>query len=705
MKQQSAQWRRLSVLFVSITILLAGSALFYLNYERQNRIYEKIFQLNEQLDALNDLGISLLKTSGSRSQFQMTGSVMHRRLYDSLSRATHEQLEAVGWLIQDSTASRLYGQLWQTMKERLQIYASQTTTPDPPLIKEDSALLQQAILLEQQFASFKAYLQHELDRTEATRDRSMGQNYMGIWLLTTGAIVLLVITVRHMRKSERLGYQRDQARRISEAVQESEALFSSAFEFAPIGKALVNISGQWIRVNQSLCKMLGYTETELQALSFQQITHPDDLQADLNLVALLLAGEIDHYQMEKRYRHQQGHWVWASLNVSLVKSADGEPRYFIAQIEDITERKWAREELESQRNRLSNVIKGTNAGTWEWNVQTGKTVFNERWAELIGYRLAELEPVDINTWLRFVHPDDLRQSEERLEKCFSRQAEYYECECRMRHRNGHWVWVLDKGKVMSWTPDGQPEWMYGTHTDITALKEAIALLNSKNEELENFASIAAHDLKEPLRTMATFTQMLKTKYADSLDEKGIRYIELSVDAGNRMTRLINDLLDYARLGKEAVASEEVDMNDLVSEIVALHSGELEEKQAKVTWQGLPQVVGQKIPLRLLLQNLISNALKYQPAGGRPLVQLKGTEEPDHWLFAISDNGIGIEEVYFEKIFMLFTRLHGRNEYSGTGLGLATCKRVVEQHGGRIWVTSQPGAGSTFHFTLMKNVIR
>ncbi|AFL85142.1 PAS domain S-box [Belliella baltica DSM 15883] len=169
---------------------------------------------------------------------------------------------------------------------------------------------------------------------------------------------------------------------------------------------LVSLEGRFLKVNKSLCNLLGYTSEEFTKLTFQEITHPDDLERDLEFVYKLINDEIENYQIEKRYFTKNGNVIWINLSGSKVKNPDGSFKHFIAQIEDITPRKNAFKKIEEQNFRIQNIIEGTNAGTWEWNVQTGATIFNKRWAEMIGYTLEELEPISIKTWLEIVHPDD-----------------------------------------------------------------------------------------------------------------------------------------------------------------------------------------------------------------------------------------------------------------------------------------------------------
>jgi light-regulated signal transduction histidine kinase (bacteriophytochrome) len=217
-------------------------------------------------------------------------------------------------------------------------------------------------------------------------------------------------------------------------------------------------------------------------------------------------------------------------------------------------------------------------------------------------------------------------------------------------------------------------------------------------ELEQFSYVSNHDLQEPLRTLNQFTQLFQEKYAGTLDEEGEKYIEFISKSATRMKALVKDLLEYSLLGKESLRTK-VDCNMIVEAILSDLDDSIKASRTKLTVQKLPTVLGYETELRLLFQNLIGNAIKYQKKDALPEIHISAESQEKDWLFSIRDNGIGIEQKYFEKVFIIFQRLHNRNEYVGTGIGLAHCKKVVEMHGGRIWVESTPGLGSTFMFTI------
>ena len=230
------------------------------------------------------------------------------------------------------------------------------------------------------------------------------------------------------------------------------------------------------------------------------------------------------------------------------------------------------------------------------------------------------------------------------------------------------------------------------------IEEKNVLLARSNADLEQFAYVASHDLQEPLRQIVSFTQLLARRYSGKLDTDADDFIRYTVDGTKRMQELINDILAYSRLRKIREQFAPVDCEALFTEVLLSLQSAIEKSDAQIVHEKLPTLAGDRTQLAQLFRNLLSNAVKFQ-GNDAPCIRVTATKQQQHWLFAITDNGIGIAQEFFERIFVVFRRLHAAAEYPGTGIGLAICKRIVENHGGQIWLESEPGKGTTFFFTL------
>jgi PAS domain S-box-containing protein len=234
------------------------------------------------------------------------------------------------------------------------------------------------------------------------------------------------------------------------------------------------------------------------------------------------------------------------------------------------------------------------------------------------------------------------------------------------------------------------------------LQKQTKLLATSNEELERYAYVASHDLQEPLRMVTNFLQLLQKKYDDKLDETAQKYINFAVDGAIRMKTLVMDLLEFSKISIAKLPHKPINLNDVVYQIRQGLKISIDESNATINVQSLPEVSGNESQLSQLFQNLISNAIKYRGVQ-QPVINIGYTEKAEELQFYVKDNGIGIDAKFFDKIFIIFQRLHNTTEYSGTGIGLALCKKIVELHGGKIWVESVVGGGSKFYFTILKTM--
>lgn len=231
-----------------------------------------------------------------------------------------------------------------------------------------------------------------------------------------------------------------------------------------------------------------------------------------------------------------------------------------------------------------------------------------------------------------------------------------------------------------------------------AHRKAQEELARSNRDLEQFAYVASHDLQEPLRMVATYTQLLAERYQGKLDENADKYIHYAVDGALRMQSLVQDLLAFSRVNSQEASRNVIDCNLIVAEALKNLQSAIEQSGAQISFARLPRVLADASQMRQLFQNLLANAIKFRGAE-RPLIRVGAEKKKQEWIFSVLDNGIGIAPEHAEIVFAIFKRLHTHAEYPGSGIGLAICKKIVEQHGGRIWVESQPGSGSTFRFTI------
>jgi PAS domain S-box-containing protein len=279
----------------------------------------------------------------------------------------------------------------------------------------------------------------------------------------------------------------------------------------------------------------------------------------------------------------------------------------------------------------------------------------------------------------------------------------------IQHRDGSITPVLYNASVYK-DESGEVIGVFAAARDITERKKAEEILKLKleelarsNAELEQFAYVSSHDLQEPLRMISSYLQLLQRRYQGKLDEKADKYIYFAVDGASRMQNLINDLLEFSRVNTRSKEPESTDCEFLLDQVLSNLDLYIEENKAVILHDPLPVVVADNTQLAQVFQNLIVNGIKFHSEKA-PKVYISAEKKANKWVFSVQDNGIGIDPQYSEKIFEVFKRLNKKEEYPGTGIGLAICKRIIERHGGRIWVESELGKGSTFYFTLPVNLI-
>ncbi len=510
----------------------------------------------------------------------------------------------------------------------------------------------------------------------------------------------------------------DSRKKVELALQHNIKMLED-YKFALDESAIISITdekGIILTANDNFCKISKYQKHELEGNSHWLVNagfHSKDFFKEF--WQTIQSGKIWRGEIKNKTKYGEYYWVYATVIPFL--DAYKKPFQYLAIRFDITEKKIADEAIRISNERYNLVAKATNDAIWDWNLETNQVVrAGEGLEKLFGYSPAEADKND-HFWNDRTHPDDFERWQKKLKETANEpSANYWEDEYRFRKADGIYAIVSEKGYIMR-NPMGKAIRIIGATQDITKLRENEIHLKELNEnlqqkakeladsnaELEQFAFVASHDLQEPLRMVTGFLTQLERKYSASIDDTGKKYINFAVDGAKRMRQIILDLLEFSRLGRKEGHKENLDLNHLIAEIKILLQKNITEKKAIITSDELPSIHAYKTPILQVFQNLIGNALKYSKSGVQVKIQISVTELKDHWQFSISDNGIGIGKEYFDRIFVIFQRLHNKDEFSGTGIGLAITKKVIENHEGKIWLTSEEEKGSTFYFTIKKEL--
>ena len=492
------------------------------------------------------------------------------------------------------------------------------------------------------------------------------------------------------------------------AIVESEEKYRVLVAEASEGIFISDSDGRFVTVNASASRLSQYTEQELLQMSIYDFLTQDDMQEKPLQFDAIREGKT--VVVERVMKLKDGSLNHLEITSKLL--TDGR---LLSLVRDVAERKKAEAAILLSNERYNLVSKATNDAIWDFNILTGVTTrTGDGFKNLFGYENESANEAELH-WTKLIHPDDLVNVTTSEQAIFNNPEEHYwEQEYRFLKKDGNYAFVYDKGYIIR-DAAGKAIRMIGAMQDITRQKEneshliklnesllakSYELANS-NAELEQFAYVASHDMQEPLRMVTSFLLLFEKKYKTGIDETGKKYIHFAVDGAKRMRQIILDLLDFSRVGQNYIEPKELDLTELIQDIQSLYRKEIEEKKAVISTGELPLIIASESPIRQVFQNLISNALKYGRDETPVRISIQAIDFDDHWQFSVVDNGIGISKEYYEKIFVIFQRLHNLEKFSGTGIGLAVTKKIIEKLGGKIWVQSDEGEGSTFYFTIKK----
>jgi PAS domain S-box-containing protein len=478
-----------------------------------------------------------------------------------------------------------------------------------------------------------------------------------------------------------------------------EATARALIESAPDAVVTVDSAGTIVLVNDQTERLFGYARDELLGTAvetliptrfheqhihhrggYQEQPHRRPMGANLELLA----------------RRKDGSEFPVEISLSPVSLNEG--TLIISIIRDVTERRRSEQELRQWAEYFERSGQGLAIISADGN---RRTVVNPAYASMHGYTVEELTGSQVGS---LTPPELTLEREEHTGIVDSAGHDTYET-MHVRKDGSRFPIMLDVTAIKN--ASGELLYRIIHAQDITDrvraqedLRRTAQELARSNADLQQFAYVASHDLQEPLRMVASYTQLLARRYADKLDAEANEFIGFAVEGAVRMQGLINDLLTYSRVGSRGQEPQATNAAEVLRQVLIDLSAAIQENGAEVTSEALPLVNVDPTQFRQLLQNLISNAIKFH-GPEQPRIHVGFRERPREWQFSIQDNGIGIDPRHLDRIFVIFQRLHTREEYAGTGIGLAICKKIVERHGGRIWVESAPGKGATFFFTIPK----
>lgn len=368
----------------------------------------------------------------------------------------------------------------------------------------------------------------------------------------------------------------------------------------------------------------------------------------------------------------------------------------------------ARDRLAAAEERWRLALEAVGDGAWDWRVPDNKIYFSPRWRTMLGHGETE-SASGVEEWRARIHPDDREKALQDSEKLATGETPFYAAEYRIKNRDGGYRWVLARGIAVSRDDRGRAVRAVGTYADISERKAMEADLRAKsdalarsNQELEAFAYVASHDLRQPLRTINSYAVLLERELGKNISDDAQECVGFIRNGARRMDRLIVDLLEYSRVGNDPPPPAVIDMRQIINEATANLTAAVKDADARIDVAAdLPAALGDEMQLLQLTQNLIGNAIKYCAPDRPPVVRVAADRHDDDRFirFSVRDNGVGVAPEHFDRIFGIFQRLHSHHQVEGSGVGLAVCKKIVERHGGRIWLTSAPGRGSVFYFTL------
>ena len=680
-------------LIVSLLIVVGSFTILFLNFRKQLSLQDRILVIQANLTHTDSIITNLLQVESDKRAFQITSDISYLKNFYAIRTGCNGSIDRLKSNVSDKATISIISEVDRLMELRLANMDSGLAVfrkngaeaaiifmqdPNKRSIRERLAL---------QLHSLKSSFQEALQSTTAGINKKSEQNIIGLLVLVLVFISLMFIAARTFRRAQH-------------RVIMNHLKFKEAQRIAKIGSWEWNFKTNRLKWSQEQFRIFGETRGEFELTYKGYLTHfpIQEQQKIMDLMHNAIDAKTE-FIIEHDIRRRDGTSLTVMERGNLILDKDNNPVGMFGTTQDISERKDYEKQLLQAELKYRSIIDNSADGIYQ-STPDGKFVMvNPSMAGIFGYAspaemIYQVQNIGIQI---YADPADRQNMSEMI----TRQGHIENYEMQVLKKDGSRIWVSANIRILR-NDDGTVQFYEGILEDISERKRAEEEILQLNKSLEQFANITAHDLQEPIRMVSGFLGLLEKKYAAALDEQGKGYIFRAKDGADRMSILIRDLLEFSRSGNKAAKKEPVNLESVIDLVQKDMSIVMQDTSAGLyVPEKMPVVEGTHSALYRLFLNLVSNGIKFRKKDTSPQVSILLNEQTDCWEFTVQDNGIGVPEKDQPKLFQAFQRLHRKEDYPGTGLGLVTCKKIVETHGGKIWMTSEFGKGTAFHFTLPK----
>lgn len=680
-------------LIISLLIVVGSFTVLFLNFRKQLGMQERILLIQNNLTHTDSIINNLLQLESDKRAFQITSDISYLRGFYTIRTGCNGSIDRLKNNVSDSKTITAISKVDELMKLRLanmdtglavfrrdgaKAAITYMQNPYKRSIRENLAL---------DLQSLKIIFQSDLQLTITAIKKKSEQNIVGLLILIFVFVSLMFIAARTFRKSQH-------------RIIMNHLKFKEAQRIAKIGSWEWNFKTNRLKWSQEQYRIFGQTRGDFDLTYKGYLDH--FTVSEQKRIMDLVKGSVEtrsEFVIEHDIRRKDGTSITVMERGNIIFDTNNDPVGMFGTTQDISERKDYEEQLLRAELKYRSIIDNSADGIYQ-STPDGKFIMvNPSMAAIFGYASPKEmidEVQDIGSQIYANSVDRMNMSEIIVR---NDHIENYELQVNKKDRTT--IWVSANIRVLR-GGDGTIQFYEGILEDISERKKAEEEILQLNKSLEQFANITAHDLQEPIRMVSGFLGLLEKKYASALDDQGRSYIFRAKDGADRMSVLIRDLLEFSRSGNKAAKKEAVNLAAVIDLVQKDMSIVIQDTSAGLCVpEQMPVVEGTHSALYRLFLNLVSNGIKFRKKDAVPQVSILLDEQTDCWEFTVQDNGIGVPEKDQPKLFQAFQRLHRKEEYPGTGLGLVTCKKIVETHGGKIWMTSEFGKGTAFHFTLPK----